>query len=129
MNNLKIIDRISELITPVIANNENKELDFPKNLMLLHVIERTKYSLYSLKVLIENSFDVNEHAISLLLRNLLSDFITFIYILTSSNQDELELRLFQLLNNDLNKAQNHFKLLEQINVQNELIKKAQNSFN
>ena len=119
MNPLEIIRKILENINPVLARDQHKK-EFPVDFTFYHVLERAKFSLESIAVLVKDGIAKHDHGIGLILRNLLTDFITtgyFIKIL-QSDQD-VKNSLYSLYNTDLKKTDSFMKLLLKYGVINQ----------
>lgn len=112
MNIQQSISRILEIIS---SNDDlNKEdLDFPVEFTFYHLLERIKDNLISLELLSKNELVLHDHVIGLIIRNILSDFITTGYIiLESKDLDELTDKLIAHLNADIRKMDTHIETLK-----------------
>lgn len=101
----KNIQELLNLINPVLSKERNSTIEFPVEFTFYHVLERVKNNLESVHLLVKDSIVRHNHAIGLLSRNLLSDFITTGYIIRFSKcEEDLYSNLYLLYNSDLKKA-------------------------
>ncbi|MDB5227356.1 MAG: hypothetical protein JWN78_1549 [Bacteroidota bacterium] len=107
----QIINNLLEIIISVENNNKKQNLEFPLEFTFHHVLERIENNLVSLDVLIKNNVVRHDHAIGLISRNLLSDFIlTGFMILESGNEEELISKLYSNLHADLKKMDSYIEI-------------------
>jgi hypothetical protein len=102
----EIIKQISGIIIPVMAKHKSKDFDFPTQFTFFHVLERIKFNLESLDLLVRSDIIKYEHGIGLICRNLLSDFITIGFIVKlSKDEEDYHVNLYRLYYTDLSKAE------------------------
>lgn len=107
MNIQQIISKLLEIITST-GTNKEQNLEFPIEFTFHHILERIENNLVSLDILVKNSLVKHDHAIGLISRNLLSDFIlTGFMILESNNENELISKLYLNLHADLKKMDSY----------------------
>jgi hypothetical protein len=105
------IQEILSLINPVLSKELNSSIEFPVEFTFYHVLERVQMNLDSILVLTKDSIIKHNHAIGLLSRNLLSDFITTGFIIRlSKSEDEHYSNLYSLYDSDLKKADAFIKM-------------------
>jgi hypothetical protein len=86
MDNIEIINKINQITKIAIRENDEKVIS-PDEVIIKTVIERVHFNTISLRTLISEDLKKNEHAIGLICRNLLTDFLSISYIFLSSNQE------------------------------------------
>ncbi|MES2286098.1 MAG: hypothetical protein V4547_10450 [Bacteroidota bacterium] len=107
----KIIKQILEIINPIMDKNKAKDFDFPSEFTFFHVLERIKFNLESLDLLVGSDMIKYEHGIGLICRNLLSDFITIGFIVKlSKDEEEYYVNLYRLYYTDLSKAESFLNM-------------------
>lgn len=112
-----IIQKIKTIIKPVIKNRETLSINFPVEFTFLHVLERVDCSLESLGLLVKSDILTHEHAIGLISRNLLSDFITTGFILKESKSEEdFYCNLYLLHVADLNKGDDLINMYKEAKI-------------
>ena len=113
MTSDKVISSILNVINPVLNNRSKASITFPLEFTFFQVLERIKFNLESIKVLLENGIEKHDHAIGLISRNLLTDFITTGYIIKlSSSEEDVYMKLYALYNSDLKKVDSILKTLK-----------------
>jgi len=113
------IQEILSLINPILSKG-NSSINFPVEFTFKHVLERVQMNLESIHVLTKDSIFKHNHAIGLLSRNLLSDFITTGYIIRlSKSDDEYFANLYSLYETDLKKADAFIKMYKEAGYINE----------
>lgn len=113
MKAVKVIGKILEIIIPVIKNRENGEMNFPVDFTFFHVLERVRLNLESIQILVNDSILNHDHAIGLISRNLISDFILTGYVLKlSTSQEEYYTNLYSIYNSDLKKMDSIMKMFK-----------------
>lgn len=127
----EIIEKILRITNPILSKNIDESNNFPVGFTFYHVLERVNFNLESIRVLVEDGITKHEHAIGLLSRNLLSDFITTGYIIRlSKSDDEFYMRLYSLYDSDLKKAKSFLNLyLDAGFIDNEEVEKYNEKFN
>lgn len=106
-----VIGDILNIINPILANDSDEKNIFPVGFTFYHVLERVCFNLTSIHVLIKDGMTKHDHAIGLLSRNLLSDFITTGYIRRlSKSEEEFYMQLYSLYDSDLKKAKSFLNL-------------------
>ncbi|MGN6647375.1 MAG: hypothetical protein ACTHJT_12690 [Cytophaga sp.] len=107
----EIIEEILSITNPILSKDIEERNNFPVGFTFYHVLERVNFNLESIRVLVKDGITKHEHAIGLLSRNLLSDFITTGYIIRLSKSDEeFYVRLYSLYDSDLKKAKSFLRL-------------------
>lgn len=102
----EIIKQILKIINPIMDKPKSKDLVFPTEFTFFHVLERIKFNLESLDILVNANIIKHEHGIGLICRNLLSDFISIGYIVKlSKDEDDYYVNLYRLYYTDLSKAE------------------------
>jgi hypothetical protein len=113
MTSDKVISSILSIINPVLNKRYNESISFPLEFTFCQVLERVKFNLESIKVLLDKGIDMHDHAIGLISRNLLTDFITTGYVIKLSNsEEEIDMKLYALYNSDLKKVDSLLKTLK-----------------
>lgn len=113
MTTNEAIKEILEIINPVIKKERKGTVSFPVEFTFYLLLERVKGNLDSLKILIENGIVRHDHAIGLISRNLLTDFITTGYaILLPHDKEETERKLYALYYSDIKKVDSFLKVLK-----------------
>jgi len=111
MKTIQVISSILKIIDPVLNRRNNETTDFPVEFTFTQILERIKFNLESMKVLVENGIAKHDHAIGLISRNLLTDFITTGYIIKlSASDEEIYVKLYALHNSDLKKIDSYLNL-------------------
>lgn len=105
MNPDIIIAEILKIINPILIKYLDQKINFPVEFTFYHVLERIKFNLESLQILVKDNITKHDHAIGLISRNLLSDFITTGFIIKlSTSEDDYYSNLYSLYDSDLKKA-------------------------
>jgi hypothetical protein len=113
----KTIQNIIDTLTDILNDNHEKNLDFPIEFTFMTILERVKFNLNSIQLLIEENYTKHDHAIGLLSRNLLSDFILSSYCLRfSDDEEDLKSKLYSLFYSDLKKVDNFLLLMKKGNL-------------
>lgn len=100
-----IISKTLTLVNSILSKDIDERNNFPIGFTYYQVLERAKCSLDSLQLLVSDSIVKHDHAIGLILRNLLSDFITTGFIIRLSKDEETHyVNLYSLHNSDLKKV-------------------------
>ncbi|MGI8893578.1 MAG: hypothetical protein ACR2GN_08975, partial [Bacteroidia bacterium] len=108
MLSLKIISQLWIIVDKRIINGTNN-LNFPHHFTYYLVIERIHCSIYSLQTLLLDNAIHKNHAIGLIARNLLTDFLSIGYLtLTSKTSEELFMKLYALHNDCLMRVDKTF---------------------
>lgn len=108
--NSNLLGKLINVLDSILKDELSKHKEFPKEFTFFHVIERTKCNLDSLQLLIDDDVSRHEHAIGLIKRNLLSDFITTGYILRlSDSKEDLISKLYSLYHSDLKKVKDYIE--------------------
>lgn len=106
---MKLVEKIEKFeneIDLIIKKYINEDVQFPVELTLIHVLERTQFSLHSLNLLLQGNIGKKEHSIGLICRNLLTDFITISYIINKADsEEELYVNLYSLHLSDIKKTE------------------------
>jgi hypothetical protein len=116
MNLIYFIERIIQIVNPVINNKKIENRSFPIEFTFLLVIDRVNENLKALNTLIKNDYLIHHHAIGLISRNLLSDFIAIGYVLKSSSKQEIKDKLILLHLSDLKKNNANVKFFKQLEI-------------
>lgn len=117
MNSEKLIFKILTIIDPVLKRREKTSISFPLEFTFFHVLERVKCNLDAIKLLQVNGVGKYDHAIGLLSRNLLSDFITTGYVIKKSeNEEDIYMKLYSLHNSDIKKLGAYFTVMNKAKV-------------
>jgi len=120
----EIIKRILEIINPIMNKHKSKDFAFPSVFTFFHVLERIKFNLESLDLLVSSDIIKYEHGIGLICRNLLSDFITIGFIVKlSKDEDEYYVNLYRLYYTDLSKAESFLNIYLKAGIASEEDKK------
>ncbi len=107
----EIINKMFDIIHPIINRKKLKTLDFPVDFTFFHALERIDNNLQTLNLLIKNDIIKYKHTIGLVCRNILSDFITTGFIvLISKDLDDFHVNLYRLYYNDLLKSESFLNL-------------------
>ncbi|WP_018344263.1 hypothetical protein [Cytophaga aurantiaca] len=113
----KSITEILNLINPILIKDESSTLNFPIQFTFHHVLERTTVSLESIRILMKSGISAHDHAIGLLSRNILSDFIIVGYISKfSKNEDDMIDMLNNFYNADLKKVDTYIETLKKLKI-------------
>lgn len=120
MRLIEIINEQLKILNPVLDKTNNYEINNPKKFIFCQILERVKFSIISLKLLIENDIIKHDHAIGLISRNLLTDFITFGYLIgLSVNKEQFEKNLYVLLNCDLKRVDSEIEYYKNYGIPDE----------
>jgi hypothetical protein len=109
------INEILKIIDPVIEKYQKlDQKEFSETLTNVHAIERFKWNLDSLYALINEDTVKHNHAIGLVIRNILTDSYTMAYIM-HYNSDGIEesRKLYGMYKDDLDKYGEFFKLMHE----------------
>lgn len=111
MENEKLINEMLNVIRPVLEKENGRKLDFPTEFTFFHVLERIRFNLQTIDLLIKTDIVLHEHAVGLCCRNLLSDFITTGFIIKQSkDQNEYYVNLYRLYYTDLRRTDSFFNM-------------------
>ena len=100
-----IITKILHIIIPVLKKDLDQKNNFPVGFTFYHVLERVRFNLESIQILAKDNIVKHDHAIGLISRNLLSDFIATGYIIKLSvSEDDYYSKLYSLYDSDLRKV-------------------------
>lgn len=113
---IETIIKIQNIVAPVLLRENEYKEKFPIGFTFNHFLERTNYSLTSLKILLSNNIIENDHAIGLIGRNILSDFLTVSYIIAKSLSVEDDKVFYSLYKSDLDKMNSYLTLSEKYNL-------------
>ncbi len=105
------ISGLINIVNSVLRKEIDDKNNFPVGFTYYHVLERTEVSLKSIQLLIKSDIVEHDHAIGLISRNILTDFITTGYIIRlSMSIEEHYMNLYSLHYTDLKKVDALFKL-------------------
>lgn len=108
----KSITYILNLITPILQKHTLDPTTFSDLHTNVHAVERFKWSLDSLKVLVEDNLIKNNHVIGLILRNMLTDAYTFAYLYHYDNGKSEQEKLYALYYSDITNYSGFMQLLK-----------------
>lgn len=115
MNSQQIISELLELINPLFTKEIEQKNDFPIGFTFYHILERIRSNINSLGKLESDSIIKHNHAIGLICRNLLTDFITTGYIiLDSKNEDEMKSKFYTHYKSDVEKTDSFLQTQKEI---------------
>jgi len=113
MNPLETIKNILEIINPVLEKDMDEKNNFPKGFTFFNVLENVQFNLESIQTLAKENIAKHDHAIGLISRNLLSDFIVTGFIIKlSKSEDDLIGNLYSLYNSDLKKMDSFLQMFK-----------------
>ncbi|MBC8046958.1 MAG: hypothetical protein H7Y00_09205 [Fimbriimonadaceae bacterium] len=116
-----IIQEIKILIEPIVIKKEAQNINFPVEFTFFHVLERAYVNMISLRLLVGDSLINHDHAIGLICRNLLTDFITTGHIIRNVNSNEESYQnLYSLHYSDIKKIDSLIKMYKKYKVINEI---------
>jgi len=99
------IKRTLEIINPIIEKDLEEKNNFPAGFTFFHILERVKLNLQSIYLLAKDSMVKHDHAIGLISRNLMTDFIVSGYIIKLFGSEEIYYnKLYSLYNSDIKKT-------------------------
>lgn len=107
-----IIEKIQNVIKPVLDKEPEFNSNFPVEFTLYHILERANCSINSLRILSKESIVTNDHAIGLISRNILTDFILISYIIVKSDSKEDLRWYYALYRSDYNKMKSYLNFAE-----------------
>lgn len=102
------IEALRTIIGPVLSKHTGKRL-FLVEWTFLHVLERVDTGLLSLHTLVSDDFVKHEHAIGLISRTLLSDFLIIGHLVRASTQSSIESTLMPLFRRDIEQVHAHVR--------------------
>lgn len=113
----QIIVELLKIINPTFSKEFDEKHNFPVKFMFFHILERIRNNLNSLKVLIEDDTQNHYHAIGLICRNLLTDFISTGYIILDSKQEnEMIGKIYSQFKSDLERIDSYLNHQLELNL-------------
>jgi hypothetical protein len=117
MHPKEIIQKMLDIINPIMNQDKSRQLDFPVEFTFFHALERIQYNLHALDLFMKTDILKYEHGIGLNCRNLLSDFITLGYIVKlSKDLDEYYVNFYRLYKSDFKKTENFLTLFTKAEI-------------
>jgi len=105
----EMIAAMRTLATPVIEKKGGTSVTFPQEFTFILSMERLDRGLESMDELIPKGLQRHEHAIGLISRTILTDFITLAFVVNFSNIEEVESTLYQIYWSDKELVDKHMK--------------------
>jgi len=109
-----ILDHIDEFIRitiPIVMKTQNIDLDdFPVKFTYKFGLERALRGVQSIRSLVKEGMQYHEHGLALISRTLLTDYITFAYMVSFIERPELEAELYRHYYTDQKFVEGHMLL-------------------
>lgn len=111
MRAIQIITDLSEVLNDILEKEIPGGDNIPLGFTMINILERVNYNIGSIKLLLNSNNWHHFHAINLICRNLLTDFISIAYFtVTAQSDDEVAQEILFIYMEEISKTDNFLKL-------------------